>query len=67
MSGFFWASGHPGWGIFALVVFTGVWWLLIDLVWRLKATRVVGLALAASGGWLLGIGLITLGFCLAAR
>ena len=60
MNGFFWTSGHLGWGIFALVVFTGLWTLLSDLVWRLKNVRIGRLAVAMSIGWSIGVGLIFL-------
>ncbi len=62
MNGFFWTSGHLGWGIFSLVVFTGLWWLLSDLVWRLRSVRIARLAVAMSVGWIIGVGLILLGF-----
>ncbi len=62
MSDFFWSSGHMGWGIFALVVFTGLWWLLADLVWRLKSIGIGRLAIAMASGWIIGVGLIFLGF-----
>ena len=62
MNGFFWASGHLGWGIFALVAFTGLWWLLSDLVWRLKNVRFGRLAVLVSIGWIIGVGLIFIGF-----
>lgn len=62
MNGFFWTSGHLGWGIFALAVFTGLWWLLSDLVWRLSRVRIGRLAMAMSTGWIIGAGLISLGF-----
>lgn len=67
MSGFFWTSGHLGWGIFALIVFTGLWWLLADVYWRLKNTRIGGLVIAMGVGWLIGAGLIVLAFYLAHR
>lgn len=62
MNGFLWASGHLGWGIFALAVFTGLWWLLSDLCWRLRNIRVGRLLVMMGVGWLIGIGLIFLGF-----
>lgn len=67
MSGFFWTSGHLGWGIFALAVFTALWWLASDLYWRLKRIRIGQLLLAVSGGWIIGAGLISLGFYLCSR
>lgn len=62
MNGFLWASGHLGWGIFAVAVFTGLWVLLVDLCWRLKNTRFVRLVVTMALGWSIGIGLILLGF-----
>ncbi|MFC5583259.1 hypothetical protein [Rhodanobacter terrae] len=67
MNGFFWTSGHLGWGIFAFVVFTSLWCLLSDLVWRLKSVRIGRLALAMSIGWIIGVGLILLGLYLGHR
>ncbi len=67
MSGFLWASGHLGWGIFATAVFTGLWVLLVDVYWRLKSTRMASLAGMAAAGWAVGLGLIVLVFCLAHR
>lgn len=67
MNSFFWASGHLGWGIFAFVVFTGVWWLLCDLVWRLKSVRIGWFAAAMSIGWIIGVALILLRFYLGDR
>lgn len=67
MSHFFWSSGHLGWGIFALIVFSGLWCLLADLIWRLVATRARVLAFALSVGWVAGVALILLGFHLAGR
>lgn len=62
---FFWASDHLGWGIFAVFVFTGVWWLLADLVWRLTPIRIVKLAAFAVGAWLSAVGLIVAAFYLS--
>lgn len=67
MNAFFWSSGHLGWGIFALAVFTGVWWLLSDLAWRLSKVRVGRLAVAMLIGWVAGFGLILLMFYLGNR
>ena len=67
MNGFLWTSGHLGWGVFALAVFTGLWWLLCDLVWRLTSVRIGRLAGAMAVGWLVGVGLILLGVYLANR
>lgn len=64
MNGFLWTSGHLGWGIFAVAVFTGLWILLSDLYWRVKRTRVARLLAAVAIGWLAGTGLIVLGFFL---
>lgn len=67
MNEFFWTSGHLGWGIFSLVVFTGLWWLLSDLVWRLRSVRIARLAGLMSIGWMSGVALIVLGFYLGNR
>lgn len=67
MNGFSWTSGHLGWGIFAIAVFTGLWWLLSDLIWRLRSIRIHRLAVEMSVGWVSGIALILLGFYLYSR
>lgn len=67
MNEFFWVSDHLGWGVFALAIFTGVWLLLSDLVWRLQNIRVGRLAVVMSTGWIIGAGLILLGFYLGNR
>lgn len=67
MHEFFWVSGHLGWGAFALAVFTGLWLLLVDLVWRLQNRGIGRLAVMMSIGWIVGAGLILLGFYLGSR
>lgn len=39
MNSFFWVSGHIGWLFFAILVFSGLWLLLSDLIWRMKSAR----------------------------
>lgn len=65
MSNFLWAYGHLGWGIFAIAIFTGLCGLLTDLVWRLKNVGIGRLAVVMFSGWIVGIGLIMLGYFLA--
>jgi len=65
MTGFFWTSGHLGWGIFAIAVFTGLWFLLADMVWRMRSIRIQRLAVEMSIGWAIGTCLIVLMFYLA--
>ena len=67
MNDFFWMSGHLGWGVFASVVFTGLWCLLSDLVWRSRNVRIGRLAIAMSAGWIVGVALILLAFHLGNR
>lgn len=64
MNEFFWVSGHLGWGAVAFFVFTGLWWLLADLVWRLTRVGIKRLAAAMLSGWIFGAGLIFLTFYL---
>ena len=45
-----------------LAVFTGLWCLLFDVVWRMKSVRIGRLAVAMSAGWVAGVALILLGF-----
>ncbi|HKT40805.1 MAG TPA: hypothetical protein VJQ86_00440 [Rhodanobacteraceae bacterium] len=58
MIGFFWASGHIDWLFFAILVFSGLWLLLGDLVWRVKSTRFGWIRLAMSAGWVIAIALM---------
>lgn len=67
MSGFFWTSGHLGWGIFAVVVFTVLWALLSDLVWRLHRIRIHQLTAGMTLGWIVGVAFVLLGFYLGHR
>jgi hypothetical protein len=62
VNAFFWTDGHLGWSFFSLLVFAGLWLLLADLVWRLKAISIGRLAVALVIGWLIGVGLIFVGF-----
>ncbi|UJJ57579.1 hypothetical protein [Rhodanobacter denitrificans] len=62
MNDFLWSSGHLGWGVFALAVFTGLWWLLSDLYWRLQNIRISRLLVTLAIGWAIGAGLILLSF-----
>jgi len=61
MNEFFWVSGHMGAGLFTLAIFTGIWWLLSDLVWRLRNIRISRFLIVMSIGWTIGVGLILLG------
>lgn len=65
MSDFFWTSGHLGWGLFAIMVFSAVWLLFSDFVWRLRNVRIVRLALTMSASWIVGVGLIVAGLYIA--
>lgn len=65
MSSFLWTEGHLGWGIFSLIVFTVLWGLLADLVWRMKSTRFLRFSVAMAAGWVVGAGLIVAVFWLA--
>ncbi|MHB8404788.1 MAG: hypothetical protein ACYDCJ_05120 [Gammaproteobacteria bacterium] len=65
MNEFWWTSGHLGWGIFALIVFTGIWLLLFDLCWRLLTIRINRLLTVMGIAWLVGVACILLGFYVA--
>ncbi len=67
MNDFLWSSGQLGWGVFTLVVFTGLWWLLGDLYWRLQSVRIGRFLVTLVTGWAVGVGLILLGFHLGSR
>lgn len=58
MSEFFWTAGRLGWGLFALLVFTALWLLLTDLVWRLKHVGTRSLLATMAGGWVVVTALI---------
>ena len=55
MSGFFWSSGHLGWGVFSILIFSGVWLLVCDLAWRLWSTRAARLIAVSATLWVIGI------------
>lgn len=40
------------------MAFSGVWMLLVDLVWRLTRTAVRPFVVAVCGGWLAGLAVI---------
>jgi len=65
MNAFWWTSGHLGWGVFALAVFTGIWWLLSDLCWRLLTISISRLLAVMGIAWLVGVACILLGFYVA--
>lgn len=67
MKEFFWTAGQLGWGSFALLVFTSLWWLLGDLIWRLTSVRIRRLAMMMSVGWIACVLLVLLGFYLSSR
>lgn len=67
MKEIFWDSGHLGWGIFALVVFSGLWLLFADLGWRLLVMKSRRLLALLGMGWLIGVMVILLGFVFANR
>jgi len=67
MSGFLWESGHLVWSVFALMVFSGLWLLLSDVVWRLWNTTIVRLAAVMATAWIAGVVLIGLGFYFFSR
>jgi hypothetical protein len=52
---FFWASNHIDWLFFAVLVFSGLWLLLSDLVWRVKSMRFGWIPLVMSGVWAIAI------------
>lgn len=62
MTTFFWSSGRIGWGVFAIVVFSGLWLLLADVCWRVLVMKWVRLLAIFTFGWLVGAALIVLGF-----
>lgn len=55
---FFWTSNHIGWLFFAILVFSGLWLLLSDLVWRAKSMRFGWVPLVMSGVWAIVITLM---------
>jgi hypothetical protein len=44
------------------VVFSGLWLLLADVIWRLRNIKIRRLAAIIAMGWLIGSLLIVLGF-----
>lgn len=60
MSAFFWSAGHLGWSLFTLLVFSALWLLFTDVVWRLRNIAIRRLLLAMACGWIVGVGAIVL-------
>jgi hypothetical protein len=67
MKEFFWSSGHIGWGVFAAVVFTVLWLVVSDCIWRIKTVGFGRFATILSAGWAVGIVLIVLVFCVGSH
>lgn len=63
MKGFFWSFGHIGWGIFAVAIFTVLWLLVSDWIWRTKTVSFVRFVVIFLMGWVAGVGLIILVSC----
>lgn len=59
---FFWTSGHFGWAFFSLIAFTGLWCLMIDIVWRVTHVTVRRLAFLSLVGWAVAASAILWGF-----
>lgn len=62
MSAFFWTSGHLGWGFFALLVFSVLWFLLTDFFWRKRKRHIAWFLVEMAAGWLAGVLLLVLAF-----
>lgn len=58
MNRVFWASRH----FFALIGFTGFWWLGVDQVWRLTRVRTRRLNLTVLTAWVVVVVVILWGF-----
>ena len=58
MNAFAWDAGHLGWGLFALLVYTGVWLLASDLTWRLTNIAIRRLLTVMACIWTVGVALI---------
>lgn len=67
MNGFLWTSGHVGWGLFDLIVFTGLWVLVGDWLWRVTSMKFARLAMGIGVGWAAGVALILAAFGIAIR
>lgn len=52
------SHGHLAWPLFAILVFTGLWWLAVDIVWRCVTISARTLAVIALVVWLSGLWLI---------
>lgn len=67
MNSFFWTSGHLGWGVFALAVFTLLWALAFDLAWRLTRMKFARLLSGMCAVWVIVAILIVLCFGMASN
>lgn len=58
MHDFLWASGHLGWGVFAIVTFSCLWLLASDLYCRLQYVRFRRFLVMFFAGWIVGVVLV---------
>lgn len=59
---FFWAAGHIGWPFFAIIVFSVLCFLAIDIAWRTIHLSFVKLAMSAALPWLVGVVVIIVSY-----
>lgn len=64
MSDWQWVGQHMDWGLFAVLVFTGLWWLLGDYFWRVKHVGVQRLLLVLGIGWVVAVAMLVLAWFL---
>lgn len=55
MTPFVWSAGHIGWPLFGILVFSGLFLLVTDIVWRTVRMPFGKLFLCASVIWAVGI------------
>jgi hypothetical protein len=55
VSHFFWHEGHLGWTLFAILVFSMIGLLVLDLAWRTIIVRTVLMLPVALLIWMIGI------------
>jgi hypothetical protein len=55
MMTFFWSSGHIGWPLFAVIVFSVLILLATDIVWRMLRIQVRRLLCLTALFWVIGV------------
>lgn len=64
ISDFVWSAGHIGWPLFSIIVFSVLWLIATDVVWRIVRISFRNLLIRAVLAWMIGVAVVV-GFYLA--